>query len=152
MRRSITVGGILAAGLAASTGCGRGDLEPASLAVDRAQCARCGMIVSDPRTAAQAVRRDEDPRFYDDVGCLAADREADGGGWELYVEAGGAWVRAREAFYARPEDARTPMGYGFLAFGSRSGAESRDPQKRARAWEEVVRHVRADATDSHGAS
>lgn len=145
-------GGLLTAALAVFAACGRGKLDPVAVPVDRVGCARCGMLVSDLRAAAEAVYADEDPRFYDDVGCLAADREAAGGRSELYVETGRGWVRAGEALYARPEAARTPMGYGFVAFADRREAESRDSEGRARSWDEVVRHIRTQGGRHHAAS
>ena len=119
--------------------CGRGALTPEDLPLDRVNCARCGMLVSDPASAAEVVFRGADTRFYDDLGCLASAPIPGGQPHEIWVRADGGktWKRGREAFYARPRESRTPMGYGFLAFSSREDARSRDRDGKAWGWEQV---------------
>ena len=119
--------------------CGSGGLGPVPVPVDKASCAVCGMLVSDPRTTAQAVAAGEDPRFYDDIGCAASDRTLPKTGTRVYVAAGDGtrWIGAEEAYFARVQDLRTPMGYDFAAFFSRSQAEKHDREGRARSWAEL---------------
>src|SRR5690242_10075131 len=47
--------------------------SPEPVPVDRAECARCRMLVSTEAGAGEIVSDHDDTRFYDDVGCLAAD-------------------------------------------------------------------------------
>jgi copper chaperone NosL len=119
--------------------CGSGRLEPVPLPLDRASCAACGMLISDPRAAAQAVVAGEDPRFYDDIGCAASDRSLPRTKAQIYVSAGSGarWIKAEAAFFARVPDLRTPMGYGVAAFPTRPQAQTSDSQGRARAWSEI---------------
>jgi copper chaperone NosL len=130
---------LLALALAAG-GCGRRELSPDPIPLDRVNCARCGMVVSDAATAAEAVSSDREPRFYDDLGCLAGDSSVRAGGWKLFVHlaSGDGWAEAPEAFFARPAAGTTPMGYGFRAYGSAPEALKADRESRAWRWEEVV--------------
>jgi copper chaperone NosL len=102
------------------------------------------MIVSELTSAAQAVAAGEEPRFYDDRGCLARDAATLSAEWHLFVQLDGArgWTPAREAFYAFPEGARTPMGYGVTAFATEAEAKQVDRQSRAHSWDNVVRDLR----------
>jgi hypothetical protein len=81
------------------------------------------MLISTETGSAQIVVVGEDTRFYDDVGCLAADWPAHTSGARAFVRlAGGAWVDAAAAVYARPAGARTAMGSGLVAFASAADA------------------------------
>jgi hypothetical protein len=135
-------------------GCGRAALLPEQVPLDRVSCARCGMLVSDPSSAAEVVFGGAETRFYDDPGCLATDRIPEGQPHEIWVRADGgkAWKKAREAFYARPRDARTPMGYGFLAFTSREDARSRDRDGKAWGWEQVRAEISHEGGKAAGGS
>lgn len=123
----------------ATAACGSGRLEPVPVPLDRASCASCGMLISDRRTAAEAVFAGEDPRFYDDIGCAASDRALPPAKTQVYVpsENGTRWIRAEAAYFARVSDLRTPMGYGLAAFDSRSQARAQDRDGRARTWNEI---------------
>jgi hypothetical protein len=125
--------------------CRRGTLAPEPLPVDRVSCARCGMVVSDLSTAAQAVSRGEETRFYDDIGCLAEDRAVAGGTWRFFVHAGtapDAWLPAESAFFARGAGA-TPMNYGIRAYVFSAQAAQSDGEHRARRWADVTAGERA---------
>ena len=92
--------------------------------IDRgAACASCRMIISDPKLAAEIVAPGEEPRFYDDIGCLRdavqrGDMQAMGEGATAYVadHRTGAWVKASKAVYARVESLSTPMGSHLAAY------------------------------------
>jgi hypothetical protein len=124
-------------------GCGRRSLLPENVPLDRVNCARCGMLVSEAASAAEVVFDGADTRFYDDPGCVATDRIPDGRPYEIWVRAdeGKAWKKSGEAFFARPRDARTPMGYGFFAFSSREAARGADRDGKAWSWDELKSHV-----------
>jgi copper chaperone NosL len=116
--------------------CAAGPPEPAPLDTRSEQCASCRMAVSDARFAAQVVAGGELPRFFDDVGCLAA-----------FLQAGRApknaalfvadhrtrqWVRADRAVYTRVAGLATPMGSHVIAHAD---ADSRDRDETARGGE-----------------
>ena len=97
--------------------------RPAPVAVDPHgdACAWCRMSVSDLRTAAQLVAPLEEPRIFDDVGCL---RDYLAGGATVPPEAVAyvadhrtrEWVPAASAVYAQSPALVTPMGSGIAAW------------------------------------
>src|SRR6478672_11452796 len=96
--------------IVAATSCGCLSRMPSAerLPVDHVECARCRMLISTEAGTAQIVSADADTRFYDDVGCLAADWAGHGSGDRAFVRvAGGDWIDAAAAVYARPGAART---------------------------------------------
>lgn len=102
------------------------------------------MMISSLNDAAQAVAPGEQPRFYDDRGCLAKDAASLPSGARLFVQLNGAagWIEASEAFFASPTSARTPMGYGVTAFRTEAEASRADRGGRARRWAEVVTEIK----------
>lgn len=80
----------------------------------------------------------EDTRFYDDVGCLAADWEADHGDARAFVRIAGGWSDAQAASFAQPADARTAMGSGIVAFAAAGEARAVDRAGRAMTFDQVV--------------
>ena len=105
---------------------------PPSLRLGRDLCAECGMMISDGRFAAGAVMEDDAGRrehaVFDDPGCLLdalrslpAGRHAE----HLFVRdyATGEWVLLADAWVVTGSGARTPMGWGIIAFGDRAAAE-----------------------------
>jgi len=120
----------LALGLA---GCGRpaGPVQPDT---KHDACGWCRMAVSDLRFAAQLVAPSEEPRFFDDLGCLAT-----------FLKSGGApargqvawvadhrtkqWVRASSAVYTKVPGLLTPMNSFLMAHAD---AASRDADESAR--------------------
>lgn len=124
-------------------GCGRRGLGPEKIPLDKVTCARCGMVVSEAESAAEAVAADQETRFYDDAGCLAGDSGVRGGPWKLYVHrtASDGWLAADEASFGRPAQGTTPMGYGFRAYGSAQEARGADREGRAWRWAEVVAEI-----------
>lgn len=116
--------------------CAGQPLAPEPVPLDRVACARCGMIVSRLDQAAQAAYADDDPRFYDDVGCLATDREAARGEYRFWVyTAEGGWVDADAAWFVIDGAVQTPMGYGITAL---SEADTPERFAAAMTWAELV--------------
>lgn len=126
MRAAVLLATIAAAACA-------GAPEPATLDTRNEQCASCRMAVSEARFASQVVAAGELPRFFDDLGCLAA-----------FLKAGKApagatpfvadhrtkqWVRADRAVYTRVTPLATPMGSHVVAHAD---AASRDQDESAR--------------------
>jgi copper chaperone NosL len=71
------------------------------------------MTVSDQKLGAQIAAPGEDPRFFDDIGCLVAYLREHPlpQGAVAYVgdHQDGAWIDARVAVYSRGESLKTPM-------------------------------------------
>ena len=96
-------------------------------------CASCRMAVSDVRFAAQLVAPGEEPRFFDDLGCLR-DYLRRG----AVVRAGTVafvadhrtreWHRAAGAVFTLRDSLETPMASHLIAHGS---AASRDADPTA---------------------
>jgi copper chaperone NosL len=119
----------------AAVSCSGGPPGPAALSADGGDsCSTCRMTVSDPRTAAQIAVPGEEPRFFDDVGCLREHlRErvlpADG---QAFVadHRTGQWTAAESAVYARMPGLETPMGSRLLAWTDET-SRAQDPSARA---------------------
>lgn len=94
-------------------------------------CAWCRMGVSDLRTAAQLVAPLEEPKVFDDIGCL---RDSLASGETLPEEAVAyvadhrtrRWVLAATAVYVRTPALSTPMSSGIAAWGD-SASRASDP-------------------------
>jgi nitrous oxide reductase accessory protein NosL len=83
------------------------------------------MLISTAAGNAEIVSTTSDTRFYDDVGCLAADWKIHNTDAHAFVRvSSGAWVDAATASYGRPAGARTAMGSGFVAFASAADARA----------------------------
>jgi copper chaperone NosL len=123
---------VAAAALALAAGCGGGEPQPADIDTRNDACAWCRMAISDARFAAQVVGPREEPRLFDDIGCL---RDWLDGGAEVPPRAVAwvadhrtrAWVRAAEASYARVPGLATPMASGLVAHASAASREA-DPE------------------------
>lgn len=114
--------------------CRIADPLPAPLDTANDACAFCRMVASDPRFASQIVAPYEEPRFFDDLGCLTRYLARDGAlspKARVYVadHRTKAWVPAREAVYTKVTAVSAPMGSRILAHES---AASRDADPDAR--------------------
>jgi copper chaperone NosL len=92
------------------------------------------MIVSDARLAAQLIAPGEEPRFFDEIGCLRQYLAGARGlpqGATTYVadHRSGTWVRASEAIYVLAPALETPMASHWIAFAD---PESRDADPATR--------------------
>ena len=121
-------GTIVAFLLAALPGCSRGPAAPVAIDAKNDRCGWCRMAVSDARFAAQLVAPSEEPRMFDDIGCLATFLKSGGApakGQIAYVadHRTKAWVRATAALYTKKPGLETPMGSGLVAHAD---AASRD--------------------------
>jgi len=123
---------LAALGLALAA-CTRGPARPAAVDTRNDACASCRMAVSDARFAAQLAAPGEEPRFFDDLGCLR-DYLATGPrlprGTVAFVadHRTREWVRAASAVLTRREGLETPMGSHLVAHAS---AASRDADPAA---------------------
>ncbi len=108
--------------------CSRGPTPPVALDTRNDRCGWCRMAVSDARFAAQLVSPSEEPRVFDDIGCLATFLKSGGAPAReqlAYVadHRTKAWVRASAAVYTKKPGLATPMTSGFVAHAD---AASRD--------------------------
>jgi len=125
----------LAGTAAVLAGCGDKETWPEGMRRirwDRDTCARCSMVISDPRFAAQVRGGPRDETFsFDDIGCAVFFGVEKGAQhpwlrepsepavrWWVAEAAGegGRWLDARKAHYVA--GSRSPMGYDFGAFGA----------------------------------
>jgi hypothetical protein len=97
------------------------------------------MLISTDRGGGEIVSATEDTRFYDDVGCLAADWEAHHGAARAYVRVAGGWRDVETTSFAQPAAARTAMGSGIVAFAASDDARAADRAGRALTFGEIVR-------------
>ncbi|ABS24466.1 nitrous oxide reductase accessory protein NosL [Anaeromyxobacter sp. Fw109-5] len=112
--------------------CSRGPPAPAPLDTRNDACAQCRMAVSDPRFAAQLVAAREEPRFFDDIGCLRDFLRAhaslpDGAVAYVADHRTRAWVRAAAARYTRDDALATPMSSHLVAHAD-DASRAADPE------------------------
>ncbi len=101
------------------------------------------MLISSEQGAAEILPADGDTRFYDDVGCMAADWTAHASSARAFVRlANGQWLEAGSAVFARPAGARTAMGSGVVAYATRADAESAGASE-VQSFADVVRQAGA---------
>lgn len=137
MMRSRVLTASIAVWLMASCGAARPVPEPIPL--DRANCARCGMLISSDANAAQSQTDGQPTRFFDDIGCLAAEPAGHADTTRRYVLlTSGGWATTDAAWFARSLSARTPMDYGVLAFATADEARAADRDRQAHQWPAIV--------------
>ncbi len=129
----------LGAAAALIAACASGPPQPAALDTKNTECAHCRMIVSDVHYAAQIVAPGEEPRFFDDVGCLR-DYVKSGKAVPAHAVAyvadhrTGEWTNAADALYTRVVGYSTPMNSGLIAHAT---AASRDADPGAQRGQPV---------------
>lgn len=101
---------------------------PMPVAVDTRHdaCSNCRMTVSDRKVAAELVAPGEEPRFFDDLGCLREYLRTHGpvdAHARLFLTdfATGTFVDAREAVIVA-STYRTPMGSHLVSFANAAAA------------------------------
>ena len=108
--------------------CTSGELRPADLQPGTA-CAYCRMTLVDPKLASQIVAPGEEPRVFDDLGCLRAyiAEHPQSGQSAVFVadHSTGAWIPERAAVFTKDPAIPTPMNSHLVAQRAASGG-SRD--------------------------
>jgi copper chaperone NosL len=112
--------------------CSKGPALPAQPDTKHDACGWCRMAVTDLHFAAQLVAPSEEPRFFDDIGCLAMFLKAGGApakGQVAYVadHRSKQWVPASAALYTKVPGLLTPMNSFLVAHAdaaSRAADES----------------------------
>jgi copper chaperone NosL len=91
------------------------------------RCARCGMVIDDPRFAAAWTAPRAGGMHFDDIGCLVRDLEdrapLEGIRYFVHDYETEAWLDATSAVYVVSPEIRSPMAYGVAAFSSKAAAE-----------------------------
>jgi copper chaperone NosL len=111
--------------------CESGVPGPARLDTRTDACAECRMAVSSGRFASQIVAPGEEPRFFDDLGCLAAylgthSRLPPKAVAYVADHRSGEWVAPASAVFTRVPGLETPMGSHVVAHASADSREA-DP-------------------------
>ena len=117
-------------------GCSLGRTTPAALDTSgNESCAFCRMAIIDPRTAAQIVAPGEEPRFFDDLGCLRAYLQAHALPRRAAVYVADhrtrAWVPLAQAALARAPSLSTPMGSHLVAHADAASRAADDDARGA---------------------
>ena len=110
---------------------------PASLTLNADACGYCRMVIADARFAAQVVAPYEEPRFFDDLGCLRnylERRSTRPSGERVFVadHHTGAWIPADRAIYIRAKGVAAAMGSHVLAYAATTSMEA-DPAAKGSA-------------------
>src|SRR6266542_4644321 len=131
------VGAVVA--LVLSFACGRTEPGASSLDTKNELCRFCRMPVSDARLAAQLVASGEEPKFFDDIGCLRDHliQSPAVRGSVAYVadHRTGAWTHASQAVFSRCPALETPMSSHLVAHANQA---SRDADPTAAGGAPVV--------------
>ena len=117
--------------LTLAAACGGGPPTPSEVDTRNDTCAHCRMTVSDPNLAAQIAAPGEEPRFFDDIGCLkeylAGGATSPRGAVACVADhRTGEWVRADRALYTRVPELATPMDSHLMAHADLASRD-RDP-------------------------
>ena len=127
--------------LASSAACS-GRAAPATLDPHADACGSCRMIVADQHFASQIVAPYQEPRFFDDFGCLQRylDRTTLPSGAVIFVadHRTGDWIAADSAVYSRADAIAAPMGSHIIAHASLASRQA-DPD--AASAEDVARQT-----------
>jgi nitrous oxide reductase accessory protein NosL len=114
--------GLALVALLLAAACSEPTSGPVRVVWGRHACDHCGMLISEPRFAAQVRLGPREVARFDDFGCAALWLDAHGGAaaarefWAMDAE-GDEWLDARRAFYRAGQ--RTPMAYGLAALRER---------------------------------
>jgi copper chaperone NosL len=117
-------------------GCaGNGALEPVAVDLGRDACGHCRMAIVSTATAAEIVAAGEEPRLFDDLGCLrdfvSTTPVASDAAVFVADHRTAAWVDARHAVFTKTT-LQTPMGSGLVAHADTASREQ-DPAARGGA-------------------
>ena len=124
--------GFVALTLAASA-CAGGPPEPIPVNLGHDVCTSCRMVISSTLTAAELLIPDEEPRLFDDLGCLqrALGTTTRPPGTVIVVadHLSGEWIRVEDAVLTEVPGLQTPMSSGLIAHRTAADRD-RDPAAR----------------------
>ncbi len=99
--------------------------EPIDISAED-MCSYCKMAISERRFAAEYITGEGDAIKFDDIGCmlnyLGGKRGSAPAAYFVMDYEERRWIRAEQAWFARSEQFKTPMGGGMAAFGERPRA------------------------------
>jgi copper chaperone NosL len=140
---------LLIASLCAAS-CAGATARPGEIALGQDACTQCRMVIVSQATAAQVAAPGEEPRFFDEIGCLRDYLSAVAVPPDAIAFVAdhrtSAWVDARDAVFTRTS-VSTPMTSGLLAHADEA---SRDGDPAARQGHPVAArailgsHARSD--------
>ena len=111
---------------------GSGRSGPIAIELGRDACSHCRMAIISRSTAAEILAPGEEPRLFDDLGCLGAFVASSPAGPDAVVFVAdhrtGTWIEARHAVFTKTS-LQTPMGSGLVAHNDDT---SRDQDPAAR--------------------
>ena len=116
---------LLLISLLAACGGGQNLEEPPDIRYGEDVCEECSMIINEPRHAASYVLTDGTVRRFDDIGeMLAYDSKHHEAVHVYWVHDFNTeeWIIADKSFFILNNAAKTPMGWGLLAFADEAGA------------------------------
>ena len=117
----------------AMSACASGAPEPVTIDLGNDVCAHCRMVISSPATAAQLLAPGEEPRLFDDLGCLRSDLQGapppHGTVVVVADHLSGDWVKVEDAVLTEVPGLPTPMGSGLIAHRTPADRD-RDPAAR----------------------
>ena len=132
------------AALVVASACAAGPVRPVAIDLSHDACASCRMIISSRATAAEIVAPGEEPRLFDDLGCLRKGLAAGAppAGAVIFVadHLTGDWLRIEEAVFTEVPSLPTPMSSGLVAHRDTSERDQDPAARGGRAvqWREVV--------------
>lgn len=111
----------------AACGGGQNLEEPPDIRYGEDVCEECSMIINEPRHAASYVLADGTVRRFDDLGeMLAYDSKHHEEVHVYWVHDFNTeeWIMAQKAAFVLNSEAKTPMGWGLLAFADTASADA----------------------------
>lgn len=117
---------LLLISLLAACGGSQNLAEPPDIRYGEDVCEECSMIINEPRHAASYVLTDGTVRRFDDIGeMLAYDSKHHEAVHVYWVHDFNTeeWVMADKASFVLNNEAKTPMGWGLLAFADDASAD-----------------------------
>lgn len=113
--------------------CAGGPPQPVAIDLVNDVCAHCRMVISTQKTAAQLLAPGEEPKLFDDLGCLRSFLETapapEGSAVFVADHLTGDWVRLEDAVITEVPGLQTPMGSGLVAHRTTADRD-RDPASR----------------------
>ena len=124
----------IALAVVCAAGCAAGAPPAATLDTRNEPCRFCRMVISDQAFASQIVAPGQEPKFFDDFGCLrsfldGAPKIAAGSVTYVADHRTRAWVRADAAVFVEAVSVTAPMGSRVLAYASTASRDA-DPDAR----------------------
>lgn len=97
---------------------------PVEITANADACHWCRMTIADRRLAAQLIAPGEEPRLFDDIGCMTSELARERKRPEdlrIYVAdyESGRWIEAERASFERCAEISTPMASHIIAHESR---------------------------------